>query len=173
MKRLLLFLALAVVLTSCEDDEALATTSTNNTPNIIGSWELTSLQADVAIDFNNDGTSNTELFNETFCFDNRILTFDAANNFSVDLPDLDTDANNVLSCTDASYSGTYTIDMNSRLSVTVPVNGGTVTDDKVISVTATTITFTVTRSEVTQYFNPASGTPADNINSIAVTYTKI
>ncbi len=173
MKRLFTLLILAVAFTACEDDENLATTSTSNTPNIIGNYELTSLVADAAVDFNGDGTSSTQLFNESFCFDNRMISFDAAGNFTVDVPDLDLDNNNVLTCVDNSYAGTYTIDMNSLLTITYPINGGSVSEDKTVTVTNTTFSFTLNRAEVMQYINPTTGTPADAINTIQVTYTRI
>ncbi|MGB3591686.1 MAG: lipocalin family protein [Nonlabens sp.] len=174
MKNLLLLLpALGLMLTfsSCEDDEPVNQPNTQNT--IVGDYELTALVGDVAVDINNDSVSSTDLLDETFCFDNRLLSLTASGDFTIEMPDLNYSQSAGISCSDNSYSGTYTVDMNDVLTVTVPVPGGSVSESKAITITPTTISFTVDRNEVSQYFNPDPNSVIGSINSIEVTYTRI
>lgn len=169
MKKIILSLCvIAALLVSCDDNAK----STTNTQSITGNYVLTSLVADVAVDLDQDGTSDSQLMNETTCFDNVAINFDANGNFTTTVSEVGFDANNVLTCSTIVTSGTYTF-ANSVLTITTPINGGSVTESKAVILTATTLEIGATDAEVAQYFTNSPGTPASAITQIDAVYTKI
>ncbi|WP_124978765.1 hypothetical protein [Nonlabens xiamenensis] len=172
MKNLILLFGIFVLgLTSCE------TNSVNSTPNsldVSGDYVLTSLVADVAVDFNNDGQTDTELMNETTCFDSWDVQFMASGDFTANITDSTFDTNNQLQCTANTASGTYSFDpATDVLTVTIAVNGGSVTESKAVTFTPTTFSFTLDSQDVANYMPNLTGTPASNISQLDFTYTKI
>lgn len=169
MKKIFLCLsAVAMLLVSCER----STESTTNNQALVGDYVLTSLVADVAVDLDQDGTSDSQLLNETTCFDNVAITFDANGNFTTTVSEVGFDANNVLTCSTIVTSGTYTF-ANSVLTITTPINGGSVTESKAVILTPTTLEIGATDAEVAQYFTNSPGTPASAITQVDAVYTKI
>lgn len=168
MKSITYFISLCIlVLVSCESES-----TSNNNPTLSGNYRLTSLIADVAVDLNQDGATNTQVMNETTCFDTVAINFSNNTNFNASYSEVGFDVNNVLTCATNMQSGTYTYS-NGVLSITVPVNGGTVTESHNVLLTPTTLEFTVTDADVANYFSGAPGTPAANITQLDVVYTKI
>lgn len=169
MKKIMLIMCVvAATLVSCDDNAK----STSNTQSIAGNYVLTSLVSDVAVDLDQDGTSDTQLMNETTCFDTVAISFDANGNFTTTVSEVGFDANNVLTCSTIVTTGTYTF-ANSVLTITTAVNGGSVTESKAVLLTATTLEIGATDTEVAQYFTNSPGTPASAITQIDAIYTKI
>lgn len=161
---------LALIAISCESDTAGRSTLNAN---ISGGYILTSLVADVAVDFNQDGTTNTELLNEAICFSSMDVDFMLNGDFTATVAVPEFDAMNVLSCPTTTQTGTYVLDTSNLLTVTVDVNGGTITDDRQLTLTPTTFQFTVSGQDLDRYITARAGTPAGNITSLLATYTKI
>ncbi|MEN8898927.1 MAG: hypothetical protein ABF251_09485 [Nonlabens sp.] len=171
MKKFIGFLMVAAfILTSCESDTAGRSALTTN---VAGTYILTSLVADLAVDFNQDGVFDTELLNEAACFSNMDVDFMVNGDFTSTVAFPEFDAMNVLSCPTGTETGTYILDSSNILTLTVDVNGGTVTEDIQLSLTPTTFEFTVTGQDLDRYITSRAGTPAGNITSLIATYTKI
>jgi hypothetical protein len=171
MKNLIgLLLVIIVTVTSCDGDSA-----SRNTPSsdASGTYVLTSLVADAAVDFNQDGVTNTELMNEAVCFSSMNVDFMANGDFTAIVAEPDFDSMNVLSCPTSMQTGTYILDTTSLLTLVINVNGGTVTESKQVLFSATTFEFTVTGQDLNQYISGRVGTPAAPISSLQVVYTKI
>lgn len=169
MKKLILSLsAVVVILVSCDDNSK----STSNTQSIVGNYVLTSLIADIAVDLDQDGSTDTQLMNETTCFDNVAITFDANGNFTSTISEVGFDANNVLTCSTIVANGTYSFS-NSILTITTPINGGSATESQPVVLTPSTLEISATGADVAQYFTNMPGTPASGINQINAVYTKI
>ncbi|WP_041566940.1 DUF5004 domain-containing protein [Nonlabens dokdonensis] len=170
MKKYIGLLALLFIVASCEKDAS----NTNTTMSTItGNYVLTSLVADTAVDFDQDGVSQTQLLNEATCFSNMDISFMANGDFTATVAEPEFDAMNVLSCPTSVQTGTYTIDASNLLMVTANVNGGTVTENIQLTVTPTTIEFTVSDADLNRYINGRAGTPAGNITSLVAVYTRI
>lgn len=78
MKKLLtsvLVLMLLSFLMSCTSDDD---NSTSN-DSIVGTWKLIELNSSIPFDFNNDGTSSTNLLSEMDCLENETYVFGASN----------------------------------------------------------------------------------------------
>jgi len=172
MKKLTyLGILMTLLLGSCDEDAA---NRPNNALNVSGDYVLTSVVADVAVDLDDDAAVDTELFNETDCFDNWDVSFTANGDFVATAAAAEFDANNDLICNTINADGTYTFDTaSSVLTATINVNGGTVTESQPVAFTATTFSFTVTDQDVSQYFTNDPGTPVSDITQLQFTYTKI
>ncbi len=66
----LLFIALAFTACSSDDDS-------NNTTSLQGTWKMTAFNTENAYDLNNDGTASTSVMDETNCYQNETLVFNA------------------------------------------------------------------------------------------------
>lgn len=170
MKKLILPLVAAVMIfTSCEDSPA---PSTNNNAAIAGNYVLSTLTADVPVDLDQDMNSDMELTNETTCFNTMTINFNANGTFTSTVAEVSFDAANNLQCNTAVETGTYSYAAGT-LTITVNVNGGTVTESQQVVLTTNSLSFTVTDTDVAQYFSGAAGTPASSITSLDFVYNKI
>jgi hypothetical protein len=170
MKKFLGLISIFLVITGCESESANSSTANVN---IAGSYVLTSLMANTAVDFNQDGVSHIELLNEATCFSSMDVDFMVNGDFFARVAEPDFDVNNNFSCLISSQNGTYSLDANSVLTIIAQVNGGTVTENKVVVFTPTTFEFTITGQELNQYVGGRTGTPAAAITSLDAVYTKI
>ncbi len=170
MTKYISLLAVLFLFASCEKN---ASNSNNIMSTITGSYVLTSLVSDIAVDFDQDGVSQTQLLNEAACFSSMDINFMANGDFNATVAEPEFDAMNVLSCPTSLQTGTYTIDPSNLLMVTANINGGTITESIQLTVTATTIEFTVSDADLNRYINGRAGTPAANITSLQATYTRI
>ncbi|WP_438962185.1 lipocalin family protein [Nonlabens sp.] len=169
MKKLILpLLATAMIFMGCEDSPAPAS---NNNAAIAGTYVLSTLTADVAVDLDQDMSSDVELTNETSCFDTMTITFNSDGTFSSTVAEVSFDASNNLQCNTAVETGTYSYAAGT-LTITVNVNGGTITESQQVVLTATTLSFNVDDNDVAQYFSGAPGTPAASISSLDFVYDK-
>ena len=73
MKRLMGFLFIATLLASCSSDDD----NGNNGTSLEGNWKLTAFETENAYDLNNDGTASKSVMDETNCYQNETIRFDA------------------------------------------------------------------------------------------------
>jgi hypothetical protein len=171
MKKLTaLGMIIVIMMMSCDGDDASRNAASSN---VSGSYVLTSLIADVAVDFNQDGVTDTELLNEAVCFSSMNVDFMTNGDFTAIVAEPDFDSMNVLSCPASMQTGTYMLNASNLLTLVIDVNGGTITEDKQVVLSATTFQFTLTGQDLDQYISGRVGTPAGSINSLQVVYTKI
>jgi hypothetical protein len=165
-----LLMVAAFIMTSCDSDTAGRNAMTTT---VAGTYILTSLIADVAVDFNQDGAFNTELLNEAACFSSMDVEFMSNGDFTSTVAIPEFDAMNILMCPTSTQTGTYILDSSSLLTVTIDINGGTITEDRQLTLTPTTFEFNVTGQDLDRYITNRAGTPAGTITSLTATYTKI
>lgn len=169
MKQNLLRVVLAAMFfTGCDTDN-LATQSTNA---IAGNYVITSLQANIAVDLDNNGSSSTNILSEATCVQQMNVTFNADGSFTAVVADVSYDANNLLVCTTATETGVYTY-VNGMLTITVSVNGGTVSESQAVVLTTTTFSFTFNSARINQAFPDLGTTAAAGITDLDVVYTRI
>lgn len=156
-----------IFLTSCETQP----TSPSN-QNLAGTYVLTSLQSNVAVDLDGNGTTSTDLMTEVACLRQFTVTFNVDGSFTALIADADFNPNNVLVCTTRTESGTYTY-VNGLLTVTIVVNGGTVTESEQAILNATNFSFTLDSGRISQFFSSIAGTPANGITNLDFVYTRI
>lgn len=176
MKKFYLFVAmatLAIGFNSCSDDD-IAPLNPNQNSSLVGDWVLTSLVSDVALDLDLDAAADTEIMNETDCFDDMQITFNADDTFSSTVTEIKFEGVNqdMLTCTDSVQTGTFSFN-GSVLTITLNVAGGTVTEDQTINLQTNTLQITVTSADVAQFFSNPGNNPAANVNQLIFTYTKI
>ncbi len=170
MKNIILPLIAAMfIFTSCTDD---TNQTTNSNAALVGNYVLSTLTGDVAVDLDQDMTSDMELTSETNCFDNMAISFNADGTFTSTVAEVSFDASNNLLCTTNVETGTYSY-ANGTLTVTININGGTATESQQVLLTPTSLSFNVDDNDVAQYFSGAAGTPASGITSLDFVYTKI
>jgi len=66
-------LAIALVFAACSSDDD----SNDTTANLEGTWKLTAFNTENAYDLNEDGTTSTSVMDETSCYQNETITFNA------------------------------------------------------------------------------------------------
>ncbi|MGQ2981939.1 lipocalin family protein [Flavobacterium sp.] len=101
LKMLMLAAAGCCALVSCSDDD-----SENANAGIAGTYRLTAWNAPVAVDFNDDGTANVNLMNETSCYNNSdlILHRDGTYDMTYNYVNID----GTVSCGSETTTGTWT-----------------------------------------------------------------
>ncbi|MFN2260998.1 MAG: DUF5004 domain-containing protein [Psychroflexus sp.] len=153
IKSFLSLLSISFLLLSCSDDDDQVQTLSEN--DLQGSWTLVEMNASSGVDLNNDGTSNTDITNETDCFDNMTVDFQAENNFMLDYPGLDfdqVDGETVLNCNDNNTTGSYSLN-GSTLSITTEIENTVETDDFQVNLNGNQLSFTVTNAQAASYFD--------------------
>lgn len=183
--------ASVLLLFSCSPDAAVteetnaldSNTSLNATAGIatadlIGTWNLHSMEADVAVDFNQDGNSSTNILSESSCFDNMYFTFEEDGDVLTTQARLYFGADGNFTCSEKSYSATYEVNQN-ELTVNFVVNGVAYTEVKTISMTNDgtndylIVSLTSVETDAAVYVaNDPGNTVASNINKIEFTYIK-
>lgn len=169
MKKILLGLATVALLSmSCETENV----STQSVSAIAGNYVLTTLQANAAVDLDGNGTSSTDLMTEAVCVQQMTVNFDTNGGFTAVVADVSYDVNNQLTCTTTTETGTYTF-VNGLLTMTANVNGGTVTESKMVVLNPTTFSFTIDSTDIMRFFPDIAMTAANGITNLNVVYTKI
>lgn len=73
MKNFFGLLLVAITITACSSDDD----SGNDTTTLEGTWKMTTFNTENAYDLNNDGTASKSVMNETNCYQNETLVFNA------------------------------------------------------------------------------------------------
>lgn len=169
MKKLLFLAGFTILLLTSCDPESLTTQSTNA---IAGSYVVTSLQSNVAVDLDGNGTSSTDMLSEATCVQQMTVDFNANGTFSAVVADVSFDVNNILVCTTSVETGTYTY-ANGILTVTAMFNGGSVTESQAVVLNPTNFSFTLDSNRINQAFPDLSTTRAAGISNLDIVYTRI
>lgn len=112
MKRLNLLLCAVVAtglgFTSCSSDDD--TITVNDDVQIAGTYRLTEVNTDSETDFNQDGTANLNQMNESNCYDNSEIIFNADNTFTYEIKSILVDETEGTSaCNENIVSGTWVL----------------------------------------------------------------
>jgi len=73
MKKLFVMILVAAAFTACSSDDD----SSNNSTSLEGNWKLTAFETENPYDLNNDGTASKSVMDETNCYQNETIRFDA------------------------------------------------------------------------------------------------
>lgn len=149
-----------------------ATAVTTN--DMIGSWNLSAMMADVAVNLDQDQTSSTNLLDETDCFNTMYIIFNNDNTFDTNNATMTFEAGdgNDFSCRqDRMDNGKWEIKEN-KLILTMTINGETYTHEKAIDLNSDKFSFNVTKIESDQYVNDPGNTQASSIRILELEYTR-
>lgn len=96
------WLALALG-TSCNNDDD----NENNNDNMAGTYRLSSWNMPVAVDFDNNGTSSTNMMNESNCYNNSVMTVNNDGTYTMTYNSVGINGN-TSSCQSQTTTGTWT-----------------------------------------------------------------
>lgn len=149
------------------------TTVTSN--DMVGSWALSKMTADTAVDLNGDKVNNTNLLAETSCFNNMDITFNTDGTFishnATMTFESGSDANNFSCLGDRVDQGDWEV-RNDSLILTLVINSETYIHKKAINLGDNTFSFDVSKVESNLYVNDPGNTQASDIRILALEYTK-
>ncbi len=178
---LILFLTLMLLSCSAEDTGELeaenlkaANLEVYDAQDLEGIWDLYSMHSDVAVDFNDDDTTNTDIMAETDCFDTMFYDFDSDGNVTATQAKLHINTTGIASCNSGVYSSPYSI-KDDMLTVSFHDKNGTlITTTKQIKLTEDKqfLHLSLTRFEASGYIKDDSGNSTEVINSISTVYKK-
>lgn len=142
---------------------------------LVGTWKIVSMTSDVAVDLNTDGTSSTELLDETTCFDPMYFDFNAEGavetaqgRISITAEKLECDGVGV-------YTASYEVSGND-LMVTAVIDGQTFTFTKKIGLSSDAngdyLHVAIEDYEVEQVVSDPEDTVASDIQRIEIVYKK-
>nr|WP_298331797.1 lipocalin family protein [uncultured Christiangramia sp.] len=157
-----------------ESQLKISNATTVTTADMVGSWDLTKMMADVEVDLNSTPGGSKNLLDETDCFNTMSITFDAngmfiSNNASMSFESGDGDD---FSCSsDRMDSGTWNI-VDNKLVLNISINGSDYTHEKAIDLGSDTFAFDVTKIESDQYVNDPGNTRASEIRILMLEYTR-
>ncbi|HSP82229.1 MAG TPA: lipocalin family protein, partial [Gillisia sp.] len=143
---------------------------------LVGNWELSVMRADNPVDLNDDGASNTNLLEETSCFDlmninlRNDMTFSSVNS-RMDFQAGETN-DKFLCMTPRTDSGTWKVD-GDILTLKVNIGGEIFTHTKKLTLENNTFSFDVTKLESEQYVKDPGTTLVSGITVMYLTYTKV
>ncbi|TVZ25800.1 uncharacterized protein DUF5004 [Gillisia sp. Hel_I_86] len=183
-KTILLFALIPLIFSCSKEGEADPNSSfktsnfaaTINPDDLVGEWNLSAMQADTLVDLNKDGTGDTNLLNESSCFNDMKVIFNQDRTFSTTNARLDFNGgtNNVeFVCVKNRVDfGTWDIE-GSDLLMDITIDGTAYTQRKPLNYNTSTFAFDVSKAESNVYVNDPGDTSASKIRILALEYTRI
>ncbi len=176
-------LVFGMIVSSCSKEDAAesevlrvsnVTAITSN--DLIGHWVLSKMIADTAVDLNDDNLGNTNLLEETSCFNTMSITFNSDGTFVTNNATMtfeSGDSQDKFSCvSDRMDSGDWEVS-EGNLILSMMVDGATYTHSKTINLGTGTFSFDVSKIESDQYVNDSGDTPASQIRILELEYMKV
>lgn len=142
---------------------------------LIGTWNIFSMTADVAVDLNNDGSSSTDLLAETTCFDPMYFDFNAEGVVETEQGRISV-LENMVECDGTGiYTAAYEVAGN-ELTVTAEINGESYPIKKTIGLSNDAngeyLHVAIEEYEVEQIVSDPGNTIASDIKRIEIVYKK-
>ncbi|MEP6262298.1 MAG: DUF5004 domain-containing protein [Gillisia sp.] len=143
---------------------------------LVGNWELSVMRANTPVDLNDDGAGNTNLLEETSCFDvmninlRNDMTFSSVNS-RMDFQAGDTH-DKFLCMAPRTDIGTWHVD-GDILTLNVNIGGTIYTHTKKLTMENNKFSFDVTKLESQQYVKDPGNTVASGITVMYLTYIKV
>jgi len=134
MKKIL-FTAAAAAMLSCSSDD----NNDNNNVSVEGTWELTKFELTEEVDLDNDGSASPDLMDQTDCFTNSTIVFEADNSVDFNIEGLDIEIQPVEGGAEGEYEYVITcegVDTNTYTYTT---------SDNVVTVDTGTLPIALTR----------------------------
>lgn len=176
------FLA-GLLLTSCTKDSEVmnaeelkvSNATAINPADLIGAWDLSKMLADSAVDLDENGSSSTNLLDETTCFNTMSITFKDDGTFDSNNATMTFeggDSLNQFECiADRQDSGYWEVE-NDELVLMMIFNGDTITHRKPLDMTSNAFSFDVNKLESEQYVSDPGNTSASDIRILELEYTR-
>lgn len=183
MKKVFLLTLVAIlVLASCSkegltNDEILKVSNltTITSSDMLGTWDLSKMTADQAVDLNNDKVNSTNLLEETPCFNNMDITFNSDGTFISHNATMTFESGasaDKFSCLGERVDeGDWEV-RNDSLVMTLLINSVTYIHKKAINLGDNTFSFEVSKIESNLYVTDPGNTQASDIRILALEYTK-
>ena len=184
IKNSILLFCTAVLVSSCAgedlDDKDAELLNTKmlvyiDSQDLIGTWKLTVMQANIPVDLNDDDITNTNLLQETWCFNemNIDLRADGFSSVNARMDFQAGETNDKFLCmTPRTDSGTWKVD-GDILTLNVNIGGEIFTHTKKLTLENNTFSFDVTKLESEQYVKDPGNTVVSGITVMYLTYTKV
>lgn len=192
LSKFIYIFAVSLFLISCsgedmDDNQAEAFTSPIVTADVIysdliGKWNLTSMEVDTLVDLNNDNVGNTNLLQETDCFKDMSITFsdnEGVREFSSVNARMDFragDTNDQFACMQTNGgpdNGTWDIDGDGNLVLYMTIDGKTYTHTKILTYSGSTFALEVTKAESQVYVtSDPTGTAVEKVTVVSVEYSR-
>ncbi len=138
---------------------------------IVGTYLMTAFNSSVPVDIDFNGSSATNLMDETDCLDNNFLVLNANNSFTANSNGIDITfdgTNETIECfNDPNITGTWSLSGNT-LSLTYTYDGDVYTDD--YNVSGNNLVYTINDGEVVG--TSSTGDPVYVTADINIIYTK-
>ena len=178
-----LILSLALLLFSCsaedaDDLQAENLKATNlvvyNAEDLEGTWDLYTMNSNVAVDFNGDNVANKDIMVETNCFDTMFYDFNSTGHVTATQAKLHINTTGIASCDTGVYSSPYKLE-GDMLTVSFHDKNGTLrTTTKQIKLTENNqfLHLSLSRFEASAYIKDDSGNSTAVIDTIATVYKK-
>ena len=125
MKKIIFSAAAAAMLLSCNSDDNNDSTNVS----VEGTWELTKFELTEEVDLDNDGTASANLMDQTECFNNSTLVFDADNTADFNIESLDVEIQPVEGGTEGEYEYVVTCEGVETNTYTYTTSNNVVTVD--------------------------------------------
>ncbi|MFD0976998.1 lipocalin family protein [Salinimicrobium gaetbulicola] len=177
----------AALLVSCSsesvNDEMTSLNSTTNVfekqdirqNDLVGTWKIKAMNSDVAVDLDADGTSNTNILEETTCFDNLFFNFNAEGGVLAHQARLNFVDGEMQCDGEGDYAATYEVAGN-ELSVSFQSGETTLTFTKTIGLStvdgAMYLHVAIEDYEVEELVKDPGNTSVSSINRIEMIYKK-
>lgn len=97
---------------SCSNDDDNNSVNTNPNSDLVGTYRMTAWNSPMSVDFDNDGTSNTNMMNESPCYDDSMMTINANGTYTMTYNYVNINGGTV-SCQAETTNGTWTRNGNS------------------------------------------------------------
>lgn len=152
LKSLASILMCVLLITACSDDDSTSNSPTDN--ELVGTWNLISLESTVALDLDDDGVASESFHEESDCVQEQITfnsdaTFSGTTSYAIQFF---TELEDIV-CYDNTNSGTW--ELNDNI-LTIDLQDGNL------------FTYTISLSENTLTYNQLEGF---NVSEVIATYT--
>ncbi len=183
LKALVCLIVFGTLITSCSKEDSVAQTDVLKVSNatalttndLLGHWVLSKMIADTEVDLNDDNFGNTNLLEETTCFNTMSITFKNDGTFISNNATMTFESgsmNNKFSCiSDRIDSGNWEVSVG-NLILTMIINGNTYKHSKAINLGLGTFSFDVNKVESNEYVSDPGNAQASQIRILALEYTK-
>ena len=170
LKYLALF-TLSLFMISCSDEDTEVQPLSTST--IEGSWSLAEINTTPPVDLEDDGNTDANVMNQTDCFNGMSLDFDTNGNLDMvtSAINFDSSASPSFDCSTQTSSGSYTINQKD-LTVTTQISGNEETETLNVDVQNNTLSFTLTESDIADFFSIPGGESFSPITEAEFIYEK-
>lgn len=119
-KLLLLAATVCGITAACSDDDNNSTSNQN--ADLVGTYKLSSWNAPMAVDFDGDGTANTNMMNESDCYTDSMLRVNRDGTYTLTTNYVDITSTGTVSCKTELSSGSW-VRSGNTFTTTNTVNG--------------------------------------------------